>query len=210
MHAGAARANAVSKATTALVYTTRASRVNGKENRRLCPSYLSMRLRRPGGTGAALDEIEAAYRRDLDAFASVAAAILEDRDAARDVVHDAFAAAVRRRASFRRDGPLEAWLWRMVVNAALDHRRRRRPEPLDEATVARLAASNGHAGHELDVEQALALLPERQRLVLFLRYYADLDYRTIAAALEITTGGVGAALHAARAALRLTLEEVST
>jgi RNA polymerase sigma factor (sigma-70 family) len=51
-------------------------------------------------------------------------------------------------------------------------------------------------------------LPERQRLVLFLRYYADLDYAAIADALEIKSGTVAATLHTAHAALRRQLLEV--
>ena len=49
--------------------------------------------------GASLAEIEAVYRRRLDEFRSVAAAILCDREAAADVVQDAFALAVRRRSA---------------------------------------------------------------------------------------------------------------
>ena len=50
-------------------------------------------------------------------------------------------------------------------------------------------------------------LPERQRLVVFLRYYADLDYRTIGQAAGIASGTVAATLSAAHASLRLDLEE---
>ena len=59
-----------------------------------------------------------------------------------------------------------------------------------------------------DIRDALAQLPERQRLVLFLRYFADLDYESIAAALEITSGTVGATLNKAHAALREHIQEV--
>jgi RNA polymerase sigma-70 factor (ECF subfamily) len=48
----------------------------------------------------------------------------------------------------------------------------------------------------------LELLSERQREVLFLHYYADLDYSTIAQALDISSGTVGATLSAARQTLR--------
>jgi RNA polymerase sigma factor (sigma-70 family) len=58
------------------------------------------------------------------------------------------------------------------------------------------------------VRVALAGLPERQRLVVFLRYYADLDYRSIGAALGIRTGTVSATLNAAHRSLRQTLQEV--
>ena len=55
---------------------------------------------------------------------------------------------------------------------------------------------------------ALAALPERQRLALFLRYYADLDYAGIAEALGISRGTVSATLHAAHATLQTQLSEV--
>jgi DNA-directed RNA polymerase specialized sigma24 family protein len=44
--------------------------------------------------------------------------------------------------------------------------------------------------------------------VLFLRYFADLDYRAIASVLGVTPGTVGSTLNAAHAALRRQLEEV--
>jgi RNA polymerase sigma factor (sigma-70 family) len=52
----------------------------------------------------------------------------------------------------------------------------------------------------------MSMLSERQRLVVFLRYYADLDYATIAEALSISSGTVGATLTTARAALGDALE----
>jgi RNA polymerase sigma factor (sigma-70 family) len=55
--------------------------------------------------------------------------------------------------------------------------------------------------------EAIAALPERQRLVLFLRYYADLEYAAIAETLGIGLGTVGATLNHAHAALRRRLEE---
>jgi RNA polymerase sigma factor (sigma-70 family) len=50
--------------------------------------------------------------------------------------------------------------------------------------------------------------PERQRLVVFLRYWADLDYRSIARALEIEVGTVSATLSSAHQTLRRALQEV--
>jgi RNA polymerase sigma factor (sigma-70 family) len=47
-----------------------------------------------------------------------------------------------------------------------------------------------------------------QRLALFLRYYADLDYAGIAEALDISRGTVSATLHAAHATLQTQLSEV--
>lgn len=63
--------------------------------------------------------------------------------------------------------------------------------------------------HEPDtaVHAVLASLPERQRLVLFLRYYADLDYEAIAHALGMRKGTVSSTLSHAHAAIRAALTE---
>jgi DNA-directed RNA polymerase specialized sigma24 family protein len=74
--------------------------------------------------------------------------------------------------------------------------------------IRREAATNGASPHADELRARITLLPERQRLVLFLRYHADLDYASIATALQVAPGTVAATLHAAHAALRRTLPEV--
>jgi RNA polymerase sigma factor (sigma-70 family) len=152
------------------------------------------------------NEIERVYRDRYGAFLRVAVAIVRDEQLGEEAVHDAFVRALRHRRGFRGRGSLEGWLFRIVVN---ESRRRqaaeRHPSPAPSASDA--APTNGHL--ESGALQALvAALPERQRLVLFLRYYADLDYETIAAALGVKPGTVAASLHSAHSALRRELLEV--
>jgi RNA polymerase sigma factor (sigma-70 family) len=155
-----------------------------------------MRRRR----GATLEEIEAVYRRRLPEFRRVAAAIAGDRERGRDAVQEAFVSAVRARETFRAEAPLEAWLWRIVVRSANAARR-------DDALPAS-PSPNGHPQEpDRELRATVALLPERERLVLFLRYYADLDYATIAELTGITSGTVGATLNSARQRLRSLLAE---
>src|SRR5712691_34241 len=121
---------------------------------------------------ARLKEIEAVYRSRFPYFVQVATAIVGERELALEAVQDAFAEAVRGRRGFRGDGPLEAWIWRAVVNAA-SNVRRHAVAAKQHADVA-AARSNGYElreGSELGAQ--IAMLPERQRLALFLRYYAD-------------------------------------
>ena len=159
-----------------------------------------------GRRGASLDELEALYRSRFDVFARVAASVTGDSERARDAVQEAFATAVRKRRSFRGEGPLEAWVWRIVLNAARSDVRRSVPAiAYDEP-----AATNGHPEQDAELRVALSRLPERQRTAVFLRYYADLDYAAIGEALGISTGTVAATLNAAHAALRTRLEEVRT
>lgn len=160
--------------------------------------------------GAELEEIERLYRDRYAYFVQVARAVVGDETAAHDAVQDGFSRAIRRRGSYRADGPLEAWLWRAVVNAAISFRRRKGTfDPFE--VVPALASDDRPAGDE-EIRAWIAALPERQRLAVFLRYYADLDYRAIATALGIEIGTVSATLNAAHAALRVSIsapEEVS-
>jgi RNA polymerase sigma factor (sigma-70 family) len=148
-----------------------------------------------------VEELEALYRERLPDFTRAATAIAGDEDTGRDAVQEAFAKALRKHRRFRGQGSLEAWVWQIVVNAARDAGRRRRRKL---ATQPPIEARADELGLPLD------LLTERQREVLFLRYYADLDYTTIAHALDISPGTVGATLSTARQTLRAALaKEVS-
>lgn len=155
---------------------------------------------------ALLAGIEEVYRKRLPQLRRVAAALVGDPDAGLDAVQDAFANAIRHRHEYRQEGSLEAWLWRTVVNTAHDRRRALAAEPRPEVSTDRQA--NGHVSKDDRVAAAIVLLPERQRLAVFLRYYADLEYSAIAEALGISPGTVAASLNAAHASLRRSLEEV--
>ncbi len=102
--------------------------------------------------GANLNEIEAVYRDHFPQFRRVAAAITGDREETLDVVQEAFGTAIRRRKTFRGDGPLEAWIWRVVVNTATDHRRPR----VQSASAAASASQNGHVDDAGAVASAIA------------------------------------------------------
>jgi len=149
-----------------------------------------------------LHELERLYRDRHAHFVRVARAITGDPERAHEAVQDAFADAIRSRRTFRGEAPLEAWVWRAVVNAARKAVRR----PLVEVGAATDELAPPPVVREL--APAVAALPERQRLVVFLRYYADLDYRTIANALDVEVGTVSATLAAAHRAVKQKLEEV--
>jgi RNA polymerase sigma factor (sigma-70 family) len=162
---------------------------------------------RGAGRGASLEELRAVYERRLSELSRVAAAVVGSSDLAPDIVHEAFVRAVRQRHRFEGRGDLEGWVWKIVVNAARDARAKQRVElELDELSDP--GAPVDDPRRDL-VRAAVEQLPERQRLVLFLRYYADLDYRTIAAAVAISEGTVAATLSAAHGRMRQLLSEVT-
>src|SRR5688572_1622862 len=158
--------------------------------------------------GATVEALESLYRADLPRFVRAATAIIGDEGAGRDAVQDAFVQAVKERGSYKGEAPLEAWVWRIVINEALAQRRRPTPE-LEWAASATATgpSTNGVPERDTTVRTWVASLPERQRLAVFLRYFADLDYQSIAVALEVEVGTVSATLASAHAALRRSYEE---
>ena len=158
-----------------------------------------------GSRGATPAQIEALYRARFAYFVRVAAAICHDADRGRDAVQNAFMSALRHRRSFRGSAPLEGWVWRIVVNEANRAAREADPIPRDSPPHA-----NGHSTEDdpLGIRRWVAALPARQREAVFLRYFADLDYQTIAEALGVEVGTVSATLGAAHRSLRKNLQEV--
>jgi RNA polymerase sigma factor (sigma-70 family) len=164
--------------------------------RPLKPSLVSM--------GATPREIERVYRRRYGGFVGAVTAIVRSREDAAEVVQDGFAQALARRREFRGDGPLEAWIWSIVLRKAFDRLASTRPvTSLDE--VPEVALPDPEADSEL--EAALRQLPPRKRLVVYLHYLADLPYSAVAEICGISEGTVAATLSQARAALADSLDQ---
>jgi RNA polymerase sigma-70 factor (ECF subfamily) len=148
--------------------------------------------------------LEQLYRSRYPRFFRLALAVLGNREAAADAVQEAFVRALRKRRRLRHPDALEPWVWRTVLNVSLSQRTSRLRAPA--LAPAPEAAANGHPEEWPELRAALAALPERQRSVLFLRHYADLDYERIGEVLGIARGTVAATLTQAHAALRKTME----
>jgi RNA polymerase sigma factor (sigma-70 family) len=160
--------------------------------------------------GASLTELQALYEREYPRLLRLAWSITADRAAAQDAVQDAFVSLIRHRKSYRGEGNIFSWAGRSVAREALRQRSRaskelggEMPEPADPSS-------------QTDLEQLSAIrnetrrLPERQRHVLFLRYFGDLAYDEIADILGVSVGTVSSTIHDAQAALKPRLEEVHT
>jgi RNA polymerase sigma-70 factor (ECF subfamily) len=148
-------------------------------------------------------KLEALYRERYAHFLRVAFLITGDEERAHDAEQDGLAGAIHSRHSFRGEGPLEAWVWRAVVNAA-----KRQGHTASVPFGREPISQNGDASDERLIRTWVAALPERQRLAVYMRYYADLDYRQIATALDIAVGTVSATLSAAHQTLRKSMQEV--
>lgn len=153
---------------------------------------------------ATAESIEHLYRNRYASFRGGMTAITGSYDAARDVVQEAFALALRDREQYRGDGSLAAWVWRIAFRIAI---RSRSDGP--ELTLDELVARAPLPSQERDplLAQALRRLPPQRRLIVFLRYFADLSYAEIASLCEISQGTVAATLSHAHADLLKELEQ---
>lgn len=155
------------------------------------------------------------YQTPLVRFA---ARMLDDPDAAQDVVQEAFVRLWRGRADYRAEGRLRFYLIRIVRNACLDSLRAAKCERAVEAlqTAGFTARPNVECEAEVasfaeEVRRVVGLLPLEQRTVFILSQYEELTYAEIADLLGCPIGTVASrkhqAVHTLRRRLRGWLED---
>jgi RNA polymerase sigma-70 factor (ECF subfamily) len=147
---------------------------------------------------ATVQAIEELYRSRYASYRGGVAA-LTGYDAARDVVQEAFAQALRDRKDYRGEGSLAGWVWQIAFRTAL----RTRTNGGQDLTLDELVevAPVPRAERDPELAEAVRRLAPRRRLVVYLRYFADLPYAEIASLLDISEGTVAATLSQAHAEL---------
>jgi RNA polymerase sigma-70 factor, ECF subfamily len=142
------------------------------------------------------------FRRHRDRMWAVALRTTRDPDMAADAVQDGFISAFRRAGSFRGDAAVTTWLHRIIVNASLDRLRRRRPtSPLPEYDLADRRDDHSSTEVRLDVQEALARLPEGQRMALVLVDMHAVPVAEAAVILGVAEGTIKSRCARGRAAL---------
>jgi RNA polymerase sigma-70 factor (ECF subfamily) len=137
---------------------------------------------------------------------------MQDPDDADDLVQDAFLRALERIGSFDASRPFEPWFTRLLVNRGRDlHRKQnvRRSEATDTDSLpggTRPDRETERSGLRDSLGQALAALPERQRLVVTLFEIDGRSTEEIAGMLSVSQVTVRWHLHQARRALRTALK----
>ena len=129
-----------------------------------------------------------------------------DRPLAEDLVAEAFTRAWISWRTVRAHPAPRAWVVRTALNVHVSWWRRRRREVLaDGGPSVSAPAADPPAPVDEALVRAIRALPLRQREVIALRVFFDLDTETTARTLGVSPGTVGAHLHRALAALRAQL-----
>ena len=154
------------------------------------------------------------FEREGRSLVRLARLFVDDRNAAEDLVQEAFIRLARSAGRIRDDAKAAAYLRSIVLNLARDHNRRglvslRHRLPLDDeraSEVDELVLRDD----QRQIIEALRDLPHRQRDCLVLRYYQDLGIDDIADTLAISRNSVKTHLQRGLAAMESRLGDIRT
>jgi RNA polymerase sigma-70 factor, ECF subfamily len=165
------------------------------------------------GDLAAFEEL---YRAHAGKLFSVACRMLGNPAAAEDLLQEIFLSAHRKLDGFRGDSALGTWLYRLATNHCLDYLRSRAArtnqltDVLDDEPGLYVAGGRGLAEQtvtKMDLERAMARLPEGCRAAFVLHDVQGLEHREVADVLGIAEGTSKSQVHKARLRLRAMLSE---
>ena len=161
-----------------------------------------------------LAAFETIYRTHSRRLYSVACRMLGNPADAEDMLQEIFLAAHRKLESFRGESALGTWLFRLATNLCLDHLRSRAARAgqltgaLDDEPALADSGSRKLAERtvaKMDLERALARLPEGCRTAFVLHDVEGLEHREVADVLGIAEGTSKSQVHKARLRLRAML-----
>lgn len=155
------------------------------------------------------------FEDHADGVYTLACRILGDRHLAEDAVQETFVKVLRHLHTYRGEGPIAGWLYRIAYREAIALLRRRREEPMDQDRLARLAdrptadVAREVASRELArrLDEAIATLSPPLQAAFVLREIEGLRTAEVAAALDVSVSAVKMRLARAREALRVQLKE---
>lgn len=162
------------------------------------------------------EALAALYDRHAGAMLALGVRILRDRGEAEEVLHDVFLEAWRRAGDYDPSrGTVRTWLTLRMRSRCLDlvksaARSRTRAAGGSLETVAGAAPPGADRLDGSKVRAAMAELPDEQRAILELGYFAGLSCSEIAGELGVPIGTVKSRLHAALTKLRAVFVEAST
>jgi len=181
------------------------------EDERAADAALVERAR--GGDQRAFELLVRSHQKNL--FRLIYRYLRNEADAL-DITQRAFVRAYQSLDTFRGDASFKTWLYRIGVNLSLNHIRDRKREVVAEIrddALSRRATGPMRIIRDEDsarLREAIATLPEKQRIVLELRIYDELSFREIAEIAECSENAAKVNFHHAVKKLRAMLADQET
>jgi RNA polymerase sigma-70 factor, ECF subfamily len=166
------------------------------------------------------DACEELYRRHAPRVLGLARRMVGSAEDAEDAVQDVFLAVFRKLESYRGESSLSTWLYRLAMNVCLDrlrsrgHRERKVTDEFDADDASHVAAPTPGGrlspGAAIDLERAIAALPEAARAAFLLHDVEGFDHREVGSILGIAEGTSKSQVHKARLRIRTYLHQSRT
>ncbi|MGG0655227.1 RNA polymerase sigma factor [Rummeliibacillus pycnus] len=102
---------------------------------------------------------------------------------------------------------LKSWFYRIVVNTSLDFLKKNRHLPTEDETLHYLTSPQEDRYENIDLQQALSMLPTKYREIVILRYFEDMKLEEVAYVLNENTNTIKTRLYKALKLLRIELQE---
>jgi RNA polymerase sigma-70 factor, ECF subfamily len=162
------------------------------------------------------DAFTALFEANQDKVYSIALRFSGNEAVAMDIAQETFLKLLSHIQHFRAEANFETWLYRIVINTCLDHRRRgRKWMPLVEGLLDLCRASRETVLHDLlraemqqHVQHGVGRLSPELRVVVILRYTEGLAYEQIAEIMGCSPGTVASRLNRAHKALERKLSHL--
>lgn len=160
--------------------------------------------------GGDVDAFEDLYRRSSGRVFGLCLRMCSNRSTAEELTQEAFIRAWEKLPTFRGDSAFSTWMHRLTVNVVLGHqrsqgRRRNRESAAGEEWYGDGSTSARRSGVAMDLERAIAELPDRARTVFVLHDVEGYKHTEIAQVAEMAVGTSKAQLSRARQLLRKAL-----
>lgn len=161
------------------------------------------RLQNPATCRKAFEEVISRYSEQL--YWQIRR-MVQNHDDASDILQNVFMKAWQSIDRFRGSAKLSTWLHKIAINESLSFLDRQRRQPSSDtdsdeefSLLSTIEADTDIDGDQLSVElrKAIALLPEKQRLVFNMRYYDEMPYEQISNILGTSVGALKASYHLA-------------
>lgn len=169
----------------------------------------SLVRRAQNGDRAAFEQI---YRENVGRVYAICLRIVVNSTRALELTQDVFVRAWQMIGTFRGESAFSSWLYRLAVNVVLvdlrsKRRRTARVMVTDDLAVYDKGQNLAAPGTTIDLERAIAALPEQARAVFVLHDVEGYQHGEIAALMGMAEGTSKAQLHRARRLLREALEK---
>ncbi len=161
-----------------------------------------------------MDELEDYVEREIPHLRRFAHSLCGSAEEGDDQVQDALERAWRKRHSWRREGSIRGWLFRILYRVFLNSRRARKPaaadvdaESLADPANVRLSPQEARLTAD-DLRRGLEALPDEQRAAVLLVALEGVSYDEAASMLDVPIGTLRSRLFRGREALRRTMSDV--